>query len=169
MSRPAIPRPLRRKVLVEAGHRCAIPTCRSTTLEVHHITPYEKTKKHEFNNLIALCPTCHSRYHKGEIDHQSMFQYKFNLSILNGRYSDFEKRILCDFSSKLKEIKLWLPGLHELHVFNLLKDGFIKKTETYGAFSESFDGKNFPNIELYNLTEEGREFITKWMSGDTLD
>ncbi|KAB2351059.1 HNH endonuclease [Actinomadura rudentiformis] len=75
-SRPDIPQPMRRQVFVEAGHRCSIPTCRAHPLEIAHIVPWAKVKKHEPQNLIALCPTCHTRYDRGEIDRQSMLIYK---------------------------------------------------------------------------------------------
>ncbi|MFE6766381.1 HNH endonuclease [Streptomyces sp. NPDC057689] len=83
-SRPAIPRELRRRVLIEAGHRCAIPTCRATPVEIAHITPWAKTKKHEFNNLIALCPNCHTRFDDphNPLDRKSMRQYKAKLNPL---------------------------------------------------------------------------------------
>ena len=79
-NRPSIPAELKRQVLVEAGHRCAIHTCKQTTTEIHHIIPYEKCKKHEFDNLIALCPNCHARVHNGEIDAKSLKIYKQYLS-----------------------------------------------------------------------------------------
>ena len=78
--RDAIPAELRRKVLIEAGHRCSIPTCRETEIDIHHITPWEECKTHEFENLIALCPNCHRRAHKKEIDKKALRQYKANLS-----------------------------------------------------------------------------------------
>lgn len=77
MGRPNIPADLERAVLIEAGHRCAIHTCRSEAgIDVHHIVPWAKCKKHEFDNLIALCPNCHRRAHKGEIDAISLRNYK---------------------------------------------------------------------------------------------
>lgn len=79
-NRPEIPTELRRLVLLEAGHRCAIPTCQQTEIDIHHIVPWERCKSHEFNNLIALCPICHRRAHKGEIDRKSLLAYKRNLS-----------------------------------------------------------------------------------------
>lgn len=30
-------------------------------LQVHHILPYKQCKKHELDNLITLCPSCHSK------------------------------------------------------------------------------------------------------------
>lgn len=75
--RPPIPAPMKRQVLVEAGHRCAIPTCRdAANIDVHHIVPWEKCLKHEADNLIALCPSCHRLAHDGKIDRKSLKKYK---------------------------------------------------------------------------------------------
>jgi len=96
--RDAIPTELSRAVLVEAGHRCAIPTCRQHPVELAHIEPWSRVRNHTFGNLIALCPTCHARYDRGEIDRKAMLQYKAALSVLNSRYSDLERRILEQFA-----------------------------------------------------------------------
>ena len=63
MSRPSIPTDIKRQVLIEAGHRCAIPTCGHPTTEIAHILPWAKVKEHKFENLIALCPNCHRALH----------------------------------------------------------------------------------------------------------
>jgi 5-methylcytosine-specific restriction endonuclease McrA len=80
MSRPSLPEELRRQIAVESGHRCAIPTCRNPDFDVHHIVPWKKCRKHEADNLIALCPNCHRRAHRGEIDRKSLLQYKQQLN-----------------------------------------------------------------------------------------
>ncbi|MFH8725484.1 HNH endonuclease [Streptomyces termitum] len=74
--RTKVPRPLARQLFVEAGHRCAIPTCRATPLEIAHIAPWHRVRRHEFHNLIVLCPNCHTRFDRGEIDRQAMLRYK---------------------------------------------------------------------------------------------
>ncbi|MBK1856401.1 HNH endonuclease [Verrucomicrobiaceae bacterium 5K15] len=79
-NRPAIPAELARSVKIEAGHKCAVPTCGQTPVELAHIEPWAKVKKHEFHNLIALCPTCHTRFDSGVIDRKAMKIYKANLS-----------------------------------------------------------------------------------------
>ena len=81
MDRPSIPTDTVRAVLVEAGHRCAIPTCRATTTEIAHIEPWAKSHDNTFGNLIALCPNCHMRFdQKKEIDAKSVRIYKQNLA-----------------------------------------------------------------------------------------
>lgn len=76
MNRPTIPAEIKRKVLVEAGHRCAIPHCASSEIDVHHIIPWETCQDHSPDNLIALCPNCHRRAHRGDIDRKSLMLYK---------------------------------------------------------------------------------------------
>jgi len=82
--RPAVPADLRRRVLVEAGHRCAIHTCRSPDVDVHHIVPWERCQEHSYENLIALCPNCHRRATIGEIDRKSLRLYKAHLTAALG-------------------------------------------------------------------------------------
>lgn len=99
MPRDTIPAELRRAVLIEAGHRCAIPRCGHTDVDVHHIIPWETCKNHEYKNLIALCPNCHRRAHKGEIDRKSLLEYKARL------VADFSVSDSDIFTSPAVEVK----------------------------------------------------------------
>ena len=80
--RDSLPAELRRRVLVEAGHRCAIPTCAQPTVDIHHIVPWAECQNHEYGNLIALCPNCHRRAENGAIDRKSLYLYKERLTRL---------------------------------------------------------------------------------------
>jgi len=62
--------------MVEAGHKCAIPRCGHSDLDIHHIIPWEKCRAHDYKNLIALCPNCHRKAHNGTIDSISLKIYK---------------------------------------------------------------------------------------------
>ena len=76
MLREPVPAETRRAVLVEAGHRCAIPTCRATTTKIAHIA-LGRDPRHSFENLIALCLNCHIIFdQKKEIDLIAMQMYK---------------------------------------------------------------------------------------------
>ena len=152
--RPPIPADLEREILLEAGHRCAIHTCRQTPLELAHIVPWSRCKDHTYENIIALCPTCHTRFDKGEIDRKSMAQYKARLLVHAGRFSDFEIRLLRRLGQSgddevwlLTDLELLIDGLvrHSL----LIKTGLVKKL---GAADELLRG-------LYKLTDEGKAFI----------
>src|SRR5215208_5363340 len=107
--RPPIPAEIRRRVLVEAGHRCAIPTCREIEVEVHHIIPWSECKAHEYDNLIALCPTCHSRVTKGKIDRKSVRLYKLNLRFAHDKYSQLEMDILFELVRVAPAGVYWMP------------------------------------------------------------
>jgi len=161
--RPGIPKDLERQVKIEAGHRCAIPTCRHPRVEIAHIIPWTEVKEHKFENLIALCPNCHNLYDKDKkIDRKSLKIYKSNLSTINGRYSHFEMRIFQYFIDNPEEnqIKLW--G-RELDVLFLVRDGLLK--ELNNNFANAI---NFPPA-LYAITKEGRRFIQAWTQNEKID
>ncbi len=160
-NRPAIPMAIKRKVLMEAGHRCAIPTCKQTPVELAHIEPWSKVKEHTFENLIALCPTCHTRFDRGDIDKKSIEQYKSNLNVINNKYGDFEKRILEVFSESKDHNQIWLPGGLDIMIMYLLKDGMLIDTgKTSGIIMSGM-----PSQKLYQLTDKGRVFVNEWLSG----
>jgi HNH endonuclease len=153
--REQIPAPTKRAVLVEAGHRCAIPTCRQVPVEIAHITPYARTKDNRFENLIALCPTCHTRFDTGQIDRPSMRQYKANLSVISSRYSDLERRVIEHFVNNPQQDTILLPGGLQLLLGYLIKDGLL---EMIFKLVPSIGGSIFTNDE-YQLTGAGREFV----------
>ncbi|MFA5014195.1 MAG: HNH endonuclease signature motif containing protein [Actinomycetota bacterium] len=156
--RISIPAELKRKILVEAGHRCAIPTCRYPTTEIAHIIPYSEVKSNEENNLIALCPNCHTRYDKGEIDRKSMMMYKRKITFLSDRYSKFELNVL-DYLRKNKKVIVY----GYTSVKNLIDDGLIKNAHTIVYFTYT-DGIRENQEFVIVLTEQGKEFIEKWVN-----
>lgn len=153
--RPPIPAELRRRVLVEAGHRCAIPTCRHIEVDVHHIVPWEQCKKHEYDNLIALCPNCHRRADQGKIDRKSLRMYKANLCFAVEKYSQFEMDTLFELF-KTSQGLLFPPYLNLL-IKRLLDADFVRIVEIPGGVHLSGHGKISPG--LLEITDKGREFI----------
>ncbi|MCW5230368.1 HNH endonuclease [Verminephrobacter eiseniae] len=174
MSRPAIPEPLKRAILVEAGHRCAIPTCRTTTTEIAHIVPWAETHEHTFENLIALCPNCHTRFdQKREIDRLSIKMYKHNLGILNHRYGEFERRLFAHLAVSHQRIFVVGAG-GDLLVANAVKDGFFEDKHVAGGdfFVIHVGGQEscrFPLKFTYWVTDTGVEFIRRYAEGVSID
>ena len=167
--RPAIPRALERQVLVEAGHRCAIPTCRMPITDIHHIIPFEDVQEHKFENLIVLCPNCHRLYHCGKIDKKSMLIYKANLSILNNRYGELVRRILSEFIDNKDQQTIILPPGFSLFVKYLIRDGILEiKYESPGFAYEPYMRTKDPYVE-YGLTAFGKEFISKMIAAEILE
>jgi hypothetical protein len=169
MSRDTIPADVKRAVLVEAGHRCAIPTCRATTTEIAHIVPWADTQDNSFENLIALCPNCHTRFdQKKEIDRLAVKMYKHNLGILNNRYGEFERRLF-ELLAKSGERVFVLGAAGDLLVANAVKDGFFEDKHVQGMSfdikSDSGYSKSFPMTFTYWVTDAGVEFIKRFASG----
>lgn len=169
MSRDVVPAEVKRAVLVEAGHRCAIPTCRATTTEIAHIVPWAETQDNSFENLIALCPNCHTRFdQKKEIDRLAVKMYKHNLGILTNRYGEFERRLF-EVLAKSNERVFVLGAAGDLLVANAVKDGFFEDKHVEGAGfqvngSDGFS-KNFPMTFTYWVTDAGVEFIRRFAKG----
>jgi type I restriction enzyme R subunit len=55
--RPPIPAPVKRQVLVESCHRCAVCGF-GLSIEIAHIIPWFETNDHRAENLVALCANC---------------------------------------------------------------------------------------------------------------
>ena len=156
--RPPIPAKLKRRILVEAGHRCAIPTCRQPVTEIVHIIPWSKVKEHEYENLIALCPTCHKRAEDGEIDRKSLRIYKRILQRLTDRYMKFELVVL----DELRLVKsVVIPSTMKLMIKNLLDEELVEVVTEQVPWVSGSLGRAY-----IGLTEKGRKFIEEWEKAD---
>jgi hypothetical protein len=155
-TRPQIPAPLRRRVLVEAGHRCAIPTCRHIDVDIHHIVPWETCKKHEYENLIALCPNCHRRAHKlNEIDRKSLHHYKANLRFTHDRFSQLEVDVLFECFKTKSHSLMWAP-FNFLLLKRLIDSGYIDYTITPAGVTI---GGMKSNPDFIKITQKGMDYI----------
>lgn len=153
---------------MEAGHRCAIPTCRATTTEIAHIDPWAETQDNSFENLIALCPNCHTRFdQKKEIDRPAMKMYKHNLGIVSNRYGEFERRLF-EYLAKTGERVFVLGPAGDLLVANAVKDGFFEDQRIVGTGLQVMGpgfNKNFPTTFTFRVTGAGLEFIKRYAQG----
>jgi hypothetical protein len=80
-TRTSVPAQVRREVMLEAGHRCAMPRCtHEIGLELHHIdgNPANSTA----DNLIVLCAVHHAEVTAGGIDRKSVEFIKSRLSLV---------------------------------------------------------------------------------------
>jgi hypothetical protein len=155
--RPSIPADIKRRVLVEAGHRCAIPTCRHIEVDVHHIVLWETCKEHKYENLIALCPNCHRRVHKNEIDRKSLRIYKANLRYTHDRFSQFEVDVLFELYNLPQGQGLQWPPYLMLLIKRLLDSGYILRQDS--GSGDVFIGGMKSNPDLLGITPKGREFV----------
>lgn len=100
-----------------------------------------------------------------KIDRKFMQQYKANLSLLNYRYGEFERRLLQVFCDQPILGAICLPGWHDIHVLHLLKDGLLIKTEENSGCILG----GVPSWEKYELTSRGRQFVDDWKKARSLE
>jgi hypothetical protein len=180
-TRPPIPRQLERELFIEAGYRCAIPTCRAVApLEIDHIDDWASVKEHKFDNMIVLCANCHGRKgnKRGQLDRQALRQFKANLALLNHRYGEFERRVLDYLAQHPKQTVVFVPGGMELLLHYLVADGYlmpgIPAPDSVDQYSYvNSEGKRsiieIPRLGGYFLTEAGSEFVKNWRDAKPLD
>ena len=159
MSRPKIPTELKRRVLLEAGHRCAIHTCRYIDVEIHHIVPWAECNEHKYENLIALCPNCHARAEKKEIDRKSLRSYKANLRYAHDKFSQLEVDILFILFESNKEREtavVEFPSFMMILINRILDAEYVQVRTSLNSVEIS--GMNVSPVYLC-LTDKGREYI----------
>ena len=172
--RDHIPNELQRALMLEVGYRC--PLCKQTEpLEFEHIEEWAEVKKHEFNNMIVLCASCHGRKkdtsNPRHINRASLKKLKQSLMLLNGRYSDLERRVLDVFQEYLRKnpgqqnpttYVHVLPDTMHLLIKRLEDDGLVAIQHRDLGHSVQFsDGFNFKHgVILIALTPAGRSFVS---------
>lgn len=153
--------------MIEAGYRCAV--CNATDpLQIDHIAEWAEVRKHEFENMIVLCANCHGRKkdtsNPRHINRASLKKIKSNLIMLNGRYSDLERRIIDSFREKGAAVGLsvYIPERLFLLVRSLIEDGMVSVQIYRNSMSMTFDNGatvlRDDTLKL-TLTDKGEIFI----------
>lgn len=62
-SRPAIPASIVHDLLYRSKSVCCVCQHRKLGVQLHHIIPWSKCKKHDEENLVVLCLPCHDNAH----------------------------------------------------------------------------------------------------------
>ena len=158
MTRRTVPNNSMVQVLTEAGYRCAVPTCRTIlAIDIHHMVEVADGGGNEPGNLLALCPTCHALFHRGEIARDSIYAWK---SMLVSLSHAFDTATLDDL------LFLAMPEAANLHVSG---DGVLKFSRLVAAGLATFQVfmQNGPLI-LYavGLTPKGTHLVNAWRSGN---
>ena len=125
-------------------------------VDVHHIVPWEKCREHAYENLIALCPNCHQRADRGDIDRKSLHVYKANLRFAHDKFSQLEIDTLFALYLLAEGRGLPWPTYLNLLLKRLFDSAYVSITELRGGMSVG-NIKTTPDILL--ITPEGRCFI----------
>ena len=106
-SKRYVPTPLESLLFELAGHRCTI--CHAPWLEIHHIDELGESGETEYDNLIVLCPNCHTRVHlEGVPSQDELRHYKLKQEIayelpIIGRLSQREKALIQNLAQQSPE------------------------------------------------------------------
>ncbi|GAG27104.1 unnamed protein product, partial [marine sediment metagenome] len=161
--------------LIEAGYRCANPTCRGIiTIDVHHIVSVKKGGGNKPNNLLALCPNCHALVHREKISKRAIEAWKGLIVSLNNpnRASadvllalyDEQKRFGNDSQSKEHVAPQFRFSGDSLgFLAGLITSGLAEISRRF--LGASMFGASHPTFEV-RLTKKGMSLVTAWRDGD---
>lgn len=118
--------------------------------DIHHLTPVSDSGPDSPDNLIALCPNCHSLHHKGIIPRESLRAWKMILVALNEAY-DRKAIIVLLLLDKMD--KLYVQGDALVDCAGLIAGNLVVVGE---PFRRTYD---------IQMTDRGRQLIVAWKSG----
>lgn len=156
---------VRELVMLEAGYRCAVPTCRALTpLDVHHIDEHAKGGSDEAGNLICLCCNCHNRYHREKIPSQQVMKvYKIRLQELSRAVDREDIDLLLLLYEEMDSISVSGDKIAELAA--LFNAGYLEARDSSKGCFQSNTPQPAPHYAI-NLTARGREFVADWKNGE---
>jgi hypothetical protein len=161
-NRKRIPDQVTRQVLIEAGYRCGVPTCRTIlAIDLHHLVQVSEDGKNEPANLLALCPTCHALYHRGTISPEALYAWKLVLVSLSTAF-DHATIDLMLFLEKVSNEPHFLIGADTLVQFARLIGGDLATCEWQNVMVDYVQYQRF----RVSLSHKGRGLIEAWRSGN---
>jgi hypothetical protein len=115
---------IKKELLEETNYRCASCLCSIEYVfndgnffrfdEKAHATPYSETQDNSFENLITLCPTCHTKYDKHPEKAESVTRLrrlKRQWIEASGKYSKLELDLLFDLYNERDDVE-WIRILN---------------------------------------------------------
>ncbi|MCI2424742.1 HNH endonuclease [Candidatus Acetothermia bacterium] len=161
--RPQIITEIKRQVLHESGYKCANPACRTIlTLDIHHLDYVSESGSNQPDNLIALCPNCHTLHHKGHIPKESLRSWKMFLLSLN---KGLDKHSIDLLLALYKVEHLMVSGEGVLECSALIAADLVKvATDSKGGLFIA--GVQYEEKYWVELSEKGRSLVEAWKRGD---
>jgi hypothetical protein len=162
----------RQCILLEAGYKCANPSCRHIlTLELHHIVWVKEGGGNAPDNRITLCPNCYSLPTNAHISADVIQAWKSCLvSLYNPHRASGDQLLILyqeeqriskgDESSQPPSFRFIGDGLAMLP--GLLVSGLVDISRRFSG--ASFSGGGMPSFEV-QLTEAGKQLVEAWLNG----
>lgn len=104
----------------QCGHRCTI--CSAPYCEIHHIDFLQDSGQTQYENLIVLCPNCHTRVHKENVPSKNQLrQYKLKLEVIYtlpiiSRLTTEEKSLVKELSQLVSDHEILKFSRHHWEV-----------------------------------------------------
>jgi hypothetical protein len=153
-----------RQVLIEAGYRCGVPTCRTIlAIDLHHLVEVSEEGPNEPANLLALCPTCHALYHSGTMPREALYTYKLVLVSLSAAFDQATIDLML-FLDKVNDEPHFLVGADTLVQFARLIGSDLATCEWQQV---AIDRVYYQKFHV-SLSPKGRRLIEAWRSGNRL-
>lgn len=172
--RKTIPPATREKILMEAGYKCANPNCRHIiTLEMHHILWVKDGGGDDPENLLALCPNCHTLHTQGHIPGKAIEVWKSMLVSLNNPNRANVDLLLLLYKDETQLAAARAEGKRVDPAFQFSGDGLgtlaslisAELLEIYNRHrSSSMHGNGIQSFEV-RLTESGQRLVKAWLAG----
>ena len=163
-----VPIDVRRLVLHEAGYKCSNPACRyPLTLDVHHLYYVSEGGSNLAENLLPLCPNCHTEHHHGNIPTESLRAWKMLLLALNEAFDRRSIDLLLTIAGLGRIVGVSADGLP--HYAGLLASNLVYLVhdfqETTAGGQQLHHSLGIGNYAAF-LTERGKLFVEGWKKGD---
>jgi hypothetical protein len=165
-ARRRVPEDVRRAILIEAGYRCAVPTCRAIlTIEIHHIVEVAKGGWSTRDNLLALCPNCHALHHQGTITQEAIRVYKGMLLALTRGFDREAMDNLLFLTIPDRPVYFSADGV--LRFVSLMASGLVRTREGAPGMNPTGIGADPSRYTfVIELTEKGQRVVEAWKRGD---
>ena len=163
-----VPLDVRRLVLHEAGYKCSNPACRyPLTLDVHHLHYVSEGGSNLADNLLPLCPNCHTEHHNGNIPAESLRAWKMLLVALNEAFDRKSIDLLLTVARLGRIVGVTADGLP--HYAGLVASNLVCLVRDFQeTTADGHKGSWHLGIGAYAacLTDKGKLFVEGWKNGD---
>ena len=152
-------------VLHESGYKCGNPICRHViTLDIHHLEQASDGGGDGPENLLPLCPNCHSLHHAGKISESSLRAWKNLLLALNEAFDRKSTDILLSLAL-LKAV--YITGDGVLDCAALVASGLVDVRPGQHDLQPGTPRWDLGGAPLYtiSLSTRGVAFVNAWKSG----
>ena len=138
--RTEIPKKMKYEVRKAAYFGCV--RCGCPIIHHHHIVPWHIVEKHEIENLVALCPTCHTKIHAGSYTNEKL------LEDIRNPFNKRHGKIIDNFYlNKLADITLILGGSS----FSNIEDVITVSGQRLVYFNVDDQGRALLNAWFYDI------------------